>query len=289
MPLPPPVTRVTRPASITGHPLDNEDTGHDRVVREVTLEERFVLGDVLYADGPHTGIELLDPVHKEEGVTVRYEIPDLGRPERRLHGSTSPAGRPSTSPFLKSRNILVSVPSSPASKILRTPRSTRHSTTATHRTGESIWCRNASRTSSAVVNTAPSVAPTIGITGSTNSTPPRSSSISRAAPAMSGEWKAPDTSSFTFRPLTRSATSSSASFCPEMTVWRGVLKFAATTIPSAFSAALSTLAGSAPIRATIPPGLCLEASLIRRSLSATSRTPSARPRLPAAWAAAYSP
>ena len=135
---------------------------------------------------------------------------------------------------LKSRNILVSVPSSPASKILRTPSSTRRSTTATHRTGESIWFRNASRTSSAVVNTAPFVAPTIGITGSSNSTPPRSSSISRAAPAMSGEWKAPDTSSFTFRPLTRSATSSSASFCPEMTVWRGVLKFAATTIPSGF-------------------------------------------------------
>src|SRR5215208_5421104 len=172
-----------------GHRLDNEDTRHDRVVREVTLEERFVLGDVLDADGPNTGFELLDPVHQEEGVAVRDEIPDLRRPEWRIHESISPAVRPSTSFLLKSRNSLVRVPSSPASKISRTPRSSKRSTTATHRTGKIIWFRNASRTSSAVVNNAPSVAPIIGICGACNSTPRRSSSISCAASAMSGEWK----------------------------------------------------------------------------------------------------
>src|SRR5215218_10788053 len=146
----------------------------------MSLEEGLVLGHVLYADGPHPWFELFDPVDQQEGVTVRDETPYLRRAERRVHESASPAIRPTTSFLLKSRSILVRVPSSPASKISRTPRSSKRSTTATHRTGESIWFRNASRTSSALVNNAPSVAPTIGISSSCNSTPRRSSSISRA-------------------------------------------------------------------------------------------------------------
>src|SRR5215208_500748 len=106
---------------------------------------------------------------------------------------------------------------------------------------------------------------------------------------MSGEWKAPATCKRTLRPRRPSVTSSSASSRPETTVWRGVLKFAATTAPPDFSAASATASASAPIRATIPPGFSFDASFIRRSRSATSRAPSRSPRLPAAWAAAYSP
>src|SRR5215218_5883152 len=154
----------------------------------MALEEGLVLGHVLDAQRPEPRFEFVDPVHEEEGVTVRDELPDLCRAERRLHASTSPTVAPVTSLLLKSRSILVSVPSSPASKISPTPNSSNRSTTATHRTGESIWFRNASLTPSVVVNTAPSVAPIIGMTGSSNSTVPSSASISLAACSMSGDW-----------------------------------------------------------------------------------------------------
>src|SRR5215204_4133015 len=132
----------------------------------MALEEGLVLGDVLDAQRPDPRFEFVDPVHEEEGVTVRDELPDLCRAERRLHASTSPTVAPVTSFLLKSRSILVSVPSSPASKISRTPNSSKRSTTVTHRTGESIWLRSPSRTASAVVNISPSVAPIIGVFGS---------------------------------------------------------------------------------------------------------------------------
>src|SRR5215203_7267410 len=154
----------------------------------MALEEGLVLGDVLDAQRPDPRFEFVDPVHEEEGVTVRDELPDLCRAERRLHASTSPTVAPVTSFLLKSRSILVSVPSSPASKISRTPNSSNRSITATQRTGESIWFRNASLTPPAVVNTAPSVAPTIGMLGSSNSTASSKPSISLAASAISGEW-----------------------------------------------------------------------------------------------------
>src|SRR5215207_3430451 len=132
----------------------------------MALEEGLVLGHVLYADGPHPWFELFDPVDQQEGVAVRDETPYLRRTEWRVHESASPAGRPTTSFLLKSRSILVRVPSSPASKISRTPNSSKRSTTVTHRTGESIWLRSPSRTASAVVNISPSVAPIIGVFGS---------------------------------------------------------------------------------------------------------------------------
>ncbi len=64
---------------------------------------------------------------------------------------------------------------------------------------------------------------------------------------------------------------------------------AATTTPPASSATRTTSVGSAPIKATIRPGLWRAASFISLSLAATSRTASSSPRLPAACAAAYSP
>jgi hypothetical protein len=71
------------------HRLDDENAGHYRVVREVSLEERLVLGDVLQTDRPDAGLELLDPVHQQERIAVRYELADLGRSQRRLHTSVS--------------------------------------------------------------------------------------------------------------------------------------------------------------------------------------------------------
>src|SRR5215213_5060872 len=271
------------------HRLYDEDARHDRIIGEVPLEERLVLGHVLYPDGPDPRLELDDSVNQQERVAVRDELPYLRRPQRHLHASTSLAVRPSMSLRLKSRNIRVSVPSSPASKISPTPRLANLSITATQRTGESIWLLSASRTSPAVASTPPSDASTIGISGSRSATSASIAFIAIEASSMSGEWKAPATSSSTLRPRTFSATPSSAPFSPEMTVCRGVLKLAATTTPSASLAARTTSMGSAPIRATIPPGFSTAASFISRSLSATSRTASSSPRLPAACAAAYSP
>ena len=37
------------------HRLYDEDARHDRIIGEVPLEERLVLGDVLYPDGPDPG------------------------------------------------------------------------------------------------------------------------------------------------------------------------------------------------------------------------------------------
>ena len=192
--------------------------------------------------------------------------------------------------LLKSRNILVSVPSSPASKISRTPNSSNLSITATHRTGESIWFRNASLTPSAVASTAPSVAPTIGISGPATRPLRAARPSPSAASAMSGEWKAPATCSSTLRPRTLSADVLERSvLARDDRLPRGVEVGRHDDAVGLLCDAWTTPSGSAPIRATIPPGFSAAASFISRSLSATSRTAVLEPRLPAACAAAYSP
>src|SRR5215211_7331537 len=119
------------------HRLYYEYPWHDRIIREVSLEEGFVLRDVLYPHGAHSRLYLRNPIHQQERVPVRDELPDRGGPERRVHASTSFATRPRISRSLKSLSMLTSVPP-PASTTSSTPKAAIRSTTATHRTGESI-------------------------------------------------------------------------------------------------------------------------------------------------------
>src|SRR5690606_6606840 len=60
------------------HSLDDQHTGHDRVPREVALEERLVDGDVLDADNSTVGLDLDDPIDQEERVAMRDHLHDLG-------------------------------------------------------------------------------------------------------------------------------------------------------------------------------------------------------------------
>ena len=60
-----------------GQGLDDEDAGHDRILREVPLEEALVDADRL---DPHKGLAgdvLFRPVDQEEGIAVRNARQDL--------------------------------------------------------------------------------------------------------------------------------------------------------------------------------------------------------------------
>lgn len=56
------------------HRFNDQHTGHNRVLREVALEERLVGGDVLDTDGFHTWFELDDAINQQERITVRKQL-----------------------------------------------------------------------------------------------------------------------------------------------------------------------------------------------------------------------
>ena len=58
------------------HRLDDEHRRHDRMAREVALEERLVDGDVLDADDALALLELEDAVHEQERIAVRHDLHD---------------------------------------------------------------------------------------------------------------------------------------------------------------------------------------------------------------------
>ena len=228
---------------------------------------------------PHPGFELLDPVDQQEGIAVRDES-RIWPAERRPHESTSLAVRPSIF-SLEVPHILVRVPSSPASKISRTPDpAALYHGHPPH--GESICFRMPRAPRPPRQTPHPSPRPRY-----LRFFPlyPEKLSISRVAPSMSGEWKA-RIPRVTFRRARARSLSRAHPSARRRRSGAGY-EFAATTMPLASSAALRRLSGSAPIRATIPPGCSLDASFIRRSLSPRANTVS-ETEAPRAWAAAYS-
>src|SRR5690606_9816221 len=59
------------------HRLNDQHTWHDRLLREMAVEEGFVYGNILQRDNFFAGTAD-DPVYQQEGITVRQVIPDLG-------------------------------------------------------------------------------------------------------------------------------------------------------------------------------------------------------------------
>src|SRR5215469_411452 len=53
------------------HRLDDEDARHHRVVREMSLEERFVEGDVLKTGGALERLELCDAIEQQHRIAMR--------------------------------------------------------------------------------------------------------------------------------------------------------------------------------------------------------------------------
>lgn len=60
-----------------GHGFELEDTGHDRVTGEVTLEEVFIEGEVLDRGAGLVG-EVDDAVDEKEGVAMGEDLEDVG-------------------------------------------------------------------------------------------------------------------------------------------------------------------------------------------------------------------
>lgn len=60
-----------------GQGLDDEDARHHGELREVTLEEILVDGDVLDADTGLVAIDVDDLVDEQEGVAMRQQLHDL--------------------------------------------------------------------------------------------------------------------------------------------------------------------------------------------------------------------
>ena len=66
-----------------GHPLYDQHTRHDRVAREVAVEERLVDRDVLKSQYPAARLELQNPIDEQEWVPVRQEVENALRLEHR--------------------------------------------------------------------------------------------------------------------------------------------------------------------------------------------------------------
>src|SRR3989440_6329006 len=166
----------------------------------------------------------------------------------------------------------------------------------THRTGAVSWsasrrrARVASRTGSAVA---------LAITGNAGSRNGARSSASRrwfAAGAMSDEWNAPLTLRGTTRlaPRARHAAPAfaTASGSPEITVWSGALRLAATTTAPPLEAArhaASTSAVARPSTAAMVPGRSVPACCISSPRRRTRAAASVGASAPAAMYAEYSP
>src|SRR5262249_6751842 len=71
------------------HGLEDQDTRHHGVPGKVALEEFPVIGHVLQADHALARLQLEDPVHEEEGITVREYLEDLVDAD--FHATSLPA------------------------------------------------------------------------------------------------------------------------------------------------------------------------------------------------------
>src|SRR3989454_3385888 len=166
----------------------------------------------------------------------------------------------------------------------------------TQPTGAVSWsasrrrARGASRTGSAVA---------LAITGNAGS---RNGACSRAtrrwfaAGAMRDEWNAPLTLSGTTRLAPRALQAApafaTASGSPEVTVWSGAFRFAATTTAPPLEAArhaASTSAVARPSTAAMVPGRSVPACCISSPRLRTNAAPSVGASAPAAMYAEYSP
>src|SRR5437763_3284400 len=128
------------------------------------------------------------------------------------------------------------------------------------------------------------------IAGGRNSTRANAAARRAAAGPISGEWKAPPTSSRRARAPTARACSSAtprASTRPDSTSWPGPLSLA--TVRPSCAARSATPSGSPPSMATMPPGAISAASAIAAARSSTSASASSKSSAPAATSAAYSP
>ena len=56
--------------------FDCDDARNDRVFREVSSEEIFVICEILISDGIFAGHEILNPVDEKEGMSVRNDLHD---------------------------------------------------------------------------------------------------------------------------------------------------------------------------------------------------------------------
>src|SRR5437667_438259 len=166
----------------------------------------------------------------------------------------------------------------------------------THRTGAVSWsasrrrARVASRTGSAVA---------LAITGNAGGWNGACSSVTRrwfAAGAMRDEWNAPLTLSGTTRLAPRALHAApafaTASGSPEITVWSGAFRFAATTTAPPLDAARhasSTSAVARPSTAAMVPGRSVPACCINSPRRRTRAAASVGASAPAATYAEYSP
>src|SRR5229473_4365882 len=166
----------------------------------------------------------------------------------------------------------------------------------THRTGAVSWsasrrrARVASRTGSAVA---------LAITGNAGGWNGACSSATRrwfAAGAMRDEWNAPLTFSGTTRLAPRALHAApafaTASGSPEITVWSGAFRFAATTTAPSLDAARhasSTCAVARPSTAAMVPGRSVPACCISSPRRRTRAAASVGASAPAAMYAEYSP
>ena len=69
------VAAIRMPAGL-GHGLDDQDAGHDRPARPVSLEERLVDAHVLERHDATAGLELEHPVDQQERVAMRQDLHD---------------------------------------------------------------------------------------------------------------------------------------------------------------------------------------------------------------------
>lgn len=60
-----------------GDGLDDEDAGHDLKLREMALEEGFIVGDVLDGDDGPPRLDVQDPVDEKKGIAVGQKLKDL--------------------------------------------------------------------------------------------------------------------------------------------------------------------------------------------------------------------
>ena len=71
------------------HGLDDQHARHDRVTREVSLEELFVRGDVLQTDDPLPVFDLDNAIDQQHRVAMRQEFHDFGDGEHGYLASLS--------------------------------------------------------------------------------------------------------------------------------------------------------------------------------------------------------
>src|SRR5437870_1039484 len=230
------------------------------------------------------------------------EVP-LDRGDRRLHlsgvaASSAAPRRVTLAPGTLRRNSPASTFPGPTSmKRASAPASSAaRCMQVTHRTGAVSWsasrrrARVASRTGSAVA---------LAITGNAGSRNGARSSATRrwfAAGAMRDEWKAPLTLSGTTRLAPRALHAApafaTASGSPEITVWSGAFRFAATTTAPPLDAARhasSTSAVARPSTAAMVPGRSVPACCISSPRRRTRAAASVGASAPAAMYAEYSP